>query len=50
MKLGTHIQRNSDTTCLTAQEMIERHEQTRQTLQQFVPYHLCGGAPPNPPC
>src|ERR1700722_18733512 len=49
MKLGTHIQRNSETVCLTAQEMIEMHEQTRHSLQQFVPFHLCGGGPPNPP-
>jgi hypothetical protein len=45
MKLGTHIQRNSDTTCLTAQQMIQIHEQTRHSLEQFVPSHVC--APPN---
>jgi hypothetical protein len=50
MKLGTHIQRNSDTTCFTQQEMTQLHEMTRQQLNLIVPYHTCGGAPPNPPC
>jgi hypothetical protein len=40
VKLGTHIQRNGDTTCRTAQEMIEIHEQTRHSLEQYVPSHL----------
>jgi hypothetical protein len=43
LKIGTHIQRSTDTTCLTAQEMTERQDRTRQSLQQFHPSHLCGG-------
>jgi hypothetical protein len=50
MKLGTHIQRSSDTICLTAQEITTMHEQTRHSLEQFVPVHLCGGPSPAPPC
>ena len=50
VKVGTHIPRNTDTVCLTAQEMDEIREQTRHTLEQFAPWHMCGGAPPNPPC
>jgi hypothetical protein len=50
VKVGSHIRKNTDTVCLTAQQMIEIHEQTRHSLEQFVPFHLCGGGPPNPPC
>jgi hypothetical protein len=46
VKLGTHIRKNTDTVCLTAQEMIAMHEQTRQSLDKFVPSHLCGGTIP----
>ena len=44
VKLGTHIRKNTDTVCLTAQEMIAMHEATRQTLEKFQPYRICGGA------
>jgi hypothetical protein len=50
VKVGSHIRKNTDTLCLTAEQMIEIHEQTRHSLEQFVPYRLCGGGPPNPPC
>lgn len=50
VKVGTHIRRNTDTVCLTAQEMNALHEQSRQTLEQFVPFRLCGGPPPAPGC
>jgi hypothetical protein len=46
VKLGTHIRKNTDTVCLTAQEMIAMHEQTRQSLNKFVPSHICGGTTP----
>jgi hypothetical protein len=45
-KLGTHIQRNGDTTCLTAQEMTDMQDRTRLNLYQFQPSHSCStGAP-----
>jgi hypothetical protein len=52
-RLGTHIQRNGDTTCLTAQEMTEIQDRTRLNLYQFQPSHLCTsattpGVPANP--
>lgn len=50
VKVGTHIPRNTDTVCLTAQEMDEIHEQTRHALEQFVPSHTCGGGPGSPSC
>ena len=57
VKLGTHIRKNTDTVCLTEQELIAMHEQTRNTLEQFVPHRTCvwgilPGMPLNsgPPC
>lgn len=54
VKVGSHIPRNTDTVCLTAQEMDEIHEQTRHTLEQFVPFHMqCVPSNPRipaPPC
>lgn len=50
VKVGSRIPRNTDTVCLTAQEMIEMHDRTQQNLQQFMPHHLCGGPPPAPSC
>ena len=44
VKLGTHIRKNTDTVCLTAQEMMAMHEQTRQSLERFVPSRVCGGS------
>lgn len=44
VKLGTHIHKNTDTVCLTAQEMMAMHEQTRQSLEKFVPSRVCGGS------
>jgi hypothetical protein len=32
IKLGTHIRKDTDTVCLTAQEMREMSDQTRKTL------------------
>jgi hypothetical protein len=43
VKLGTHIRKNTDTVCLTAQEIIAMHEQTRQSLEKYQPSHVCGG-------
>jgi hypothetical protein len=44
VKLGTHIRKNTDTVCLTAQQMIAMHEQTRQSLEKFVPSRVCSGS------
>jgi hypothetical protein len=41
VKLGTHIRKNTDTVCLTAQEMIEIHEATRHSLEKFQAFHTC---------
>lgn len=41
IKLGTHIRKDSDTVCFTAQEMNAMQEQTRKTLEQFHPSHSC---------
>ena len=50
-KLGTHIQKNGDTTCLTAQEMIELEDRTRLNLYQFQPNYQCSTKPgQGPPC
>ena len=52
VKLGTHIRKDTDTVCLTEQEMIAMHEQTRHSLEHFVPSRSCvlsvpAGAPMN---
>jgi hypothetical protein len=41
VKVGSHIRKNTDTVCLTAQEMNAIHEQTRHSLEQFQPSHMC---------
>jgi hypothetical protein len=46
VKLGTHIQRNGDTTCLTAQEITEMQDRTRLNLYQFQPSHTCSTGSP----
>jgi hypothetical protein len=45
IKVGTHIRKNTDTVCLTAQQMSAMHEQSRRSLEQFAPSRTC--APPN---
>jgi hypothetical protein len=49
-KIGTRIQRNTDTTCLTAQEMTEIQDRTRLNLYQFQPSHTCSTSGQGPPC
>jgi hypothetical protein len=46
VKLGTHIQRNGDTTCLTAHEITEVQDRTRLNLYQFQPSHTCSTGSP----
>jgi hypothetical protein len=51
VKVGSHIRKNTDTVCLSAEQMIEIHEQTRHSLEQFVPFHMqCIATPGAPPC
>jgi hypothetical protein len=54
VRVGSHVRKNTDTLCLTAQEMIDLHERTRRSLEQIVPFHM-GCIPSNskvpaPPC
>jgi hypothetical protein len=43
IKLGTHIRKDTDTVCLTAQEMREMSDRTRQSLDLIKPTpFMCG--------